>query len=985
MATSTSPKATQQQEAGTTKEQELQSQLITASEVISTIEALYKANESSTNIIINNKSGLDKGPWKIQAAANTTEGKDSIFDYMLSNPFLNLIKSSIPNYIDFEYKNIFSIGLTRINDEGGLKQLLTQAQSEAANLDIQSYQKALSLMKDLISNELLNKIEIYNQILSVVSANIIDYNSPIYKGENSYGPFSKKQITEFTLPAQFIEMQENSSRIINFLKRLFTILDKALNVTEDVLTRVNLNNIGLTQDPENADLLNTQYIEEKDPWGIRFSYTKYGSTTSYIENINTENNARSNRVLTHDNQTREENSFIETPNSVLNKSVTQRKDFYFQLLPAIKSNLPVSAGTDVPGAMPGIQFRIENNIVKHRIPGFAPVYQPIGIDSIKCTLVGMFSGNDGVDISKAYSDDLNTGLLLPNKDAAFGNRDLTNKYNDGASSPIPSLYKPTTSSNVAILSEDAFKGAQDFYNEIVSTGQEVEVELNLRKGTLPFAGGAPGPFRDEITGNPKFKGLIKKLDLYYVRRDRCWFIIDLEITNSGLISNKCINLTNTIEEAVELFEKVEDEPTGLTKEQLDKCFKDPKEIKYKNEKSGYALVVDKSSGLSYEYRIDTKTLRDDKNYPTSTLETLAILQREIPNFNSRAENKGTILKLIVDILVNSTQSIKTDPNDKSLKFATNKVKVFETNTGFNKSIFAVYNKNDGLFYTRNKKGDAVESFTSGRIPKITFTKKVNKKTLKEIASLNVFDGIDYTESKSFSEHLQESLRFFVEEYAPLVTFKPNSCDKTQKQNDKKQAKNSGDPQQPLGNNSSSTANNTLKQKKFFKEDPALNNLQAVSEKARQLKDIKTQAEEGVFTPTITSAVNDTVNLLKGNNIDEANSSLTPQLISTLKNNFKVKKLYFDATQDDFSINIDEKTIRPNNSKSNENELELKLVYNVNFPARIISGSKQYTVYPKSTSVVLIKPAIKEITLKLQTFSQGERTIYKVNSIKLIST
>lgn len=81
-----------------------------------------------------------------------------------------------------------------------------------------------------------------------------------------------------------------------------------------------------------------------------------------------------------------------------NSTVTTYKEWYLSLLPAMKSVISLQGGMDTPNAMPGLQYRITNSISKHRIPGFQPIYQNMGIDSLYITIVGSFTGDGGLGL-----------------------------------------------------------------------------------------------------------------------------------------------------------------------------------------------------------------------------------------------------------------------------------------------------------------------------------------------------------------------------------------------------------------------------------------------------------------------------------------------------------------------------------------------------------------------------------------------------------
>lgn len=101
----------------------------------------------------------------------------------------------------------------------------------------------------------------------------------------------------------------------------------------------------------------------KDRWGVKFKYQATSNTTNGC-----------------------------TPTN----APTTLNEWYLTLLPAMRSVIPNNGGMDVPGALPGLQFQIRSNIAKHKIPGFQPLYQHLGVDSIIITLVGTFTGDGGL-------------------------------------------------------------------------------------------------------------------------------------------------------------------------------------------------------------------------------------------------------------------------------------------------------------------------------------------------------------------------------------------------------------------------------------------------------------------------------------------------------------------------------------------------------------------------------------------------------------
>lgn len=1011
LTNSEAEKAAQQEKY---KIQEVKTQLDYSTQSLDALATLYSNNKTRIDALKSSNKGIYTGPWKnlrynFQAIdrpgiPEPISSKDHIFNYIFEQPMSlvynnpdpllkSTLPSTIPNIKPQDYSNIFSDA--QIKGIFNMKISLTQALTSLDGFNITKFQDALTNIKTTLTEELFEDVKTFRDIIDVVNIEITNPQSIIYKGEKAYGPHSAAQINLFRLPPELIEIRNSCNSILGEIRNLFTIIDKLLNIPEDVVARAALVNAGLTQSSTDPNIFNAPVIEEKDPWGIRFSYNKSVSGQVFAQET-VRDPSRSNTTLTPSFTGADDpNSFVEKNNTLLNTIVNSKRDFYFQLLPAIKSNMPVSGGSDVPGAMPGIQFRIENNIVKHKIPGFSPVYQPMGIDSIKCTLVGMFTGNDGVDVSASYSDDINAGLLAPQTELSslFSSKTNTNPTPisstnniDSSGLPIPSTSKANTASDIAVLSEDAFRGAQDFYNEIVISGREVEVELNLRKSSGPYPGGTAGPFRDAETGNPKFKALIKRLDLYYVRRDRCWFILDLEITDAGLIGKECINLTNIIEEATELFEAVEEAPIGLTKEELDKCFKDPTTYRYKGEKSNIGLVVDQKTGLSYEYNLDSNTLINDKIFPTSTRDTLNILGTQYKNLKGNLNKNGSALLRIVYILNNATDFIQKQPENKDKNWAINKVKINTASTIGNisaalgnpfamKDRYALYDKNSGKFYAVNAKKELREVKTE-----VISKRDTGLGTLKELEN-----AIDY-DYLTFDGKTEESIRFFLDEYLPLVTLKPTSCDNILKEKQEKLSQKK-DQQENKGNELETSLNlglpnqpKDLEQTDFFKA------AQTNKDENKQILDtkiveFKSAVESGELDKFIQDSLTEYINILS---MGEASTSLlSPELVKQLKTQKEANNLLLENPNNKpINIVIKNKGALLDATQSNEQELFIEVAYDISDSVNLKSLDSKSSLI----STPIYKQRInKKANLIIKAYKPvgSNEIIYRVDAIDIV--
>lgn len=209
--------------------------------------------------------------------------------------------------------------------------------------------------------------------------------------------------------------------------------------------------------------------------------------------------------------------------------------WYLSLLPAMKSNLPLQGGMDTPGAMPGLNFRVASNVIKHKVIGFHPVYQHLGVDTISCVMVGCFTGADGTAPKTFKADDAYKRRNTYTSNALV----LEGRSIDDWAGGMAAQY-------------DSFRDFQSFYKFAVQSGAELEVEINVARNAKVAGGGdEDGPFRDGTSGNPKFKGFVKNVNTYYARTDRTWYVIEVEITDAGLKNKDCINLTNDIEKQIE--------------------------------------------------------------------------------------------------------------------------------------------------------------------------------------------------------------------------------------------------------------------------------------------------------------------------------------------------------------------------------------------------------------------------------------------------
>lgn len=242
------------------------------------------------------------------------------------------------------------------------------------------------------------------------------------------------------------------------------------------------------------------------------------------------------------------------------------QDFYLTLLPAMNSSLSLQGSRDVPNAQPGLQFRIIPNLGKFRIPGFQSAYQNLGMDSVMITMVGCFLGNDGADLSRVdpenYWDRQGTAVdnsptpssttpLQPATQPFFRNVGPGSIFNAPAGATTPA---PTQALNRTIGQLDSYRSFQEFYKFAVLAGREVEVEINTAKNTGALAQISEDKLKRMLrnsTGNPSFKCVVRSMEAYFTKADRTWYLMQLEVTDLGLASNKAIDLTNKISEGIE--------------------------------------------------------------------------------------------------------------------------------------------------------------------------------------------------------------------------------------------------------------------------------------------------------------------------------------------------------------------------------------------------------------------------------------------------
>lgn len=298
---------------------------------------------------------------------------------------------------------------------------------------------------------------------------------------------------------------------------------KILEATSGIQTATAGNSSNRSKSSAPANNLNGVKPPE---WGIKFTVTEV--------NRDLISQLREPRNVSDPRRKREVEPYYMGP------AAPSGKSFYMTLLPAMASHLNLQGARDVPNAMPGLNFKIIPSIAKLKVPGFQPIYQNLGIDTVLCTIVGCFTGADGIsEIKNGTELPINKtqdfkGQLLPYQ----GNRAFFKNGSDEASLK-------------AVISQlDSYRNFQEFYQMTILEGKEVKVEINLAKSS----GATIIPGEDKNlrsgTGNAKFQAVIKNMEIYHSRSDRTWYTIQLEITNFGLASKTPINLTNKLTEKI---------------------------------------------------------------------------------------------------------------------------------------------------------------------------------------------------------------------------------------------------------------------------------------------------------------------------------------------------------------------------------------------------------------------------------------------------
>jgi hypothetical protein len=238
-----------------------------------------------------------------------------------------------------------------------------------------------------------NVIEDYHKgvirLLKTAYSNIIkDYNAGNTKDKNTLKPIAQSLFNLFNTITNKNSCKDTIGQIEDFKAILAATTTNTGAATSPAPTAPSLpssttsntsTSTGATQATSTAPQPTISQCANpyKDRWGVKFRYldSKTGVTCGTSTN-----------------------------------TTSTLKEWYLTLLPAMRSVMPNNGGQDVPGALPGLQFQIRSNIAKHKIPGFQPLYQHLGVDSIIITLIGTFTGDGGLGSTYDVSTKSSTSL-----------------------------------------------------------------------------------------------------------------------------------------------------------------------------------------------------------------------------------------------------------------------------------------------------------------------------------------------------------------------------------------------------------------------------------------------------------------------------------------------------------------------------------------------------------------------------------------------
>lgn len=301
------------------------------------------------------------------------------------------------------------------------------------------------------------------------------------------------------------------------------------------------------------------------------------------------------------------------------KLTSNGKVFNMLLPPSIETKHP---GKSNPMQMPGLQIEASAAISKLKIPGFFPIYQHLGVETLTVSMSGMFTGYDGTDIISTASE-------------WEGWKDLT--IREG---------------------QDSYSAANELYEFAVRNKSLIEVIIYTSDGSFTPKKSTATTFRDEQS-NIRFKGYIKDFKQIYVRQDRNYYMLKFEIidlttgTNicksaikadvGGLLSNAQLNTNkNTFGKKIDNLttQEVRDIQTVLNKKGL------------------YTGPIDGQNNAPFQSVIDTVRKQFNIDIDSNGIYT-GVSQSDTNSPNKNSSDLARLLDVVIDNPINP--SINTPP------------------------------------------------------------------------------------------------------------------------------------------------------------------------------------------------------------------------------------------------------------------------------------------------------------------------------------
>lgn len=283
------------------------------------------------------------------------------------------------------------------------------------------------------------------------------------------------------------------------------------------------------------------------------------------------------------------------------KLVANGRTFNMLLPPSIESKHP---GRSNPLQLPGLQIESTSNISKLKIPGFFPIYQHLGVESLYISMSGMFTGYDGEDQISAAGD-----------------------WEGWANPEVKG-------------GQDAYTAACDLFDFAVKNKALTTVTISTSDGSFEPKKSASTNFRDEQS-NIRFKGYIKELKQIYIRQDRVYYMLKFEIIDLGNSKKECTskNAPSNTEAAKRKRGTSDPNVTPIT--DLDRKYRPKDELQLANKTKA---LIDKGASI--------QEIRKEVDKITSTaLATSLLLYAEEKGYSVDTD----LTKILNDIKSNNNQ------------------------------------------------------------------------------------------------------------------------------------------------------------------------------------------------------------------------------------------------------------------------------------------------------------------------------------------